>query len=158
MPKARTSLKAEQDDLRSRMRTLGLGYDEIAAEFSRRYRLRPRAAWRHAYGWTLKQAADQINTFTARAGMDPDGKAGMTGPHLCEHEQWPAKSGRKPTPQVLTLLAHVYDTDIHRLLDLDDYEHLSPADLLLLNKSDSQTSRRLHASVPLRGPLSAKLG
>ncbi len=87
MPKARTSLKAEQDDLRSRMRTLGLGYDEIAAEFSRRYRLRPRTAWRHAYGWTLKQAADQINTFTARAGMDPDGKAGMTGPHLCEHEQ-----------------------------------------------------------------------
>jgi hypothetical protein len=33
------------------------GYEEVAVEFARRYRLRPRAAYRHAYGWTLNQAA-----------------------------------------------------------------------------------------------------
>jgi hypothetical protein len=58
----------------------------------------------------------------------------MTASHLCEYEQWPASSGRKPSPQVLALLAHVYDTTIHHLLDLDDWEHLAPADRLLLDK------------------------
>ncbi|WP_322770619.1 hypothetical protein, partial [Frankia sp. Cr1] len=135
MPRARSSLRAEQDELRARMRDLGLGYDEIAAEFSRRFRLRPRAAYRHAFGWTLKQAAEQINTYTARSGMDPAGRAGMTPSHLCEYEQWPAGSGRKLTPLVLALLAHVYNTEIHRLLDFDDHEHLTPADRLLLDRS-----------------------
>ena len=43
----RKEFKAELDDLRERMRKLGLGYDEIAGEIARRYRLRPR----EASGW-----------------------------------------------------------------------------------------------------------
>ncbi|HUY49456.1 MAG TPA: hypothetical protein VMV92_27650 [Streptosporangiaceae bacterium] len=68
MPYAKTSLRAEKRALREKMRALGLGYGEIAAEFARRYRLRPRAAWREAYGWSLTEAARQINIHTAPGG------------------------------------------------------------------------------------------
>jgi hypothetical protein len=108
-------VRAEHDDLRARMRDLGLDYDEVAAEFARRYRLRPRAAYRHAHGWTLTQAAGQVNTHAAQTGLDPTGRASMTASHLCEYEQWPAGSGRKPSPHVLALLAHTYNTSIRHL-------------------------------------------
>jgi hypothetical protein len=139
MPGAKASLRAEQAELRDRMRALGLGYEQIAAEFARRYRLRPRAAWRHAYGWSLNQAADQINATAAKIGLDRDGRAAMSGPHLSEYEQWPGHgpqpTGRKPTPHVLALLAATYGTSaFHDLLDMADFEHLSPTDLLILDK------------------------
>ena len=81
--------KAEMDGLRERMRALGFGYDEIAAEVSRRYQVRPRQAYRLAWGWTQDQAAARFNELAAGEGTDPEGRAGMTGPHLCELEQWP---------------------------------------------------------------------
>jgi hypothetical protein len=49
MPYAKSSLRAEQRALREKMRALGMSHRQIAVEFARRYRLRPRAAWRHAY-------------------------------------------------------------------------------------------------------------
>jgi hypothetical protein len=133
MPGVRPSLRAEQADARSRMRALGLSYDEIAAEFSRRYRLRPRAAFRIAYGWTFTQAAGQINAYRAQVGADSAGRASMTGPRLHDYEKWPAPGARKPTPPMLALLARVYNAEVSRLLDLDDYEHYTAADLLLLD-------------------------
>jgi len=68
---------------------MGLDYRDIAAEFGRRYKLRPRAAWREGYGWSLKESAERINSFRGEVGLDPGGFAGMTAPHLCEHENWP---------------------------------------------------------------------
>ena len=85
----RKGFKAEMDGLRERMRGLGFSYDEIAAEVSRRYQVRPRQAYRLAWGWTLDQAAARFNERAASEGTDPEGRAGMTGPHLCELEQWP---------------------------------------------------------------------
>ena len=113
-----------------------LDYRDIAAEFGRRYRLRPRAAWREAYGWSLQETADRINEFRGDIGLDPGGFAGMTAPHLCEHENWPGHgpevSGRRPTPYLLALLAAVYGCAITDLIDLADREHLPQADLLIL--------------------------
>jgi hypothetical protein len=42
LPMAATqpSLRQQKRDLRARMRTMGLGYQDIAAEFARRYNLR----------------------------------------------------------------------------------------------------------------------
>lgn len=150
MATARMSLREEQDDLRSRMRALGMGHGEIAAEFARRYRLRPRAAWRHAHGWTLSQAARQINDAAARTGFDEDGRAPMTGPRLCEVEKWPAQSRARPTPRVLALLAVAYGAPVGGLLDLDDYENYTAADRLVLSTmtgSGTPTST-LRGSVP----------
>jgi tetratricopeptide (TPR) repeat protein len=138
MPYAKTSLRKEKRGLREKMRAMGLDYRDIAAEFARRYRLRPRAAWREAFGWSLQEAADRINEFRGDIGLDPGGFAGMTASHLCEHENWPGHgaelSGRRPTPYLLALLAAVYGCAVTDLIDLADRERLSPAHLLILDK------------------------
>jgi tetratricopeptide (TPR) repeat protein len=135
---AKTSMRAEKRALREKMRAMGLGYPEIAAELARRYRFRPRAAWREAYGWSLKEAAARINAHSGEVGLDPGGIAAMTAAHLCEHENWPGHgpepSGRRPTPYLLALLAAVYGCAVTDLIDLDDREHLPAADLLILDK------------------------
>jgi hypothetical protein len=127
----RKGFKAELDGLRERMRALEFGCDEIAAEVSRRYRVRPRQAYRLAWGWTQDQAAARFNERAADQGTDPGGRASMTGPHLCEVEKWPGSS-RKPSVYVLCLLAGVYETDVRCLLDLADHESLPQQDRLVL--------------------------
>jgi hypothetical protein len=163
LPYAKTSERAERRTLREKMRALGLSHQQIAFEFGRRYGMRPRSAWRHGHGWSLKQAAERITAYAAQAGLDPSGNTvAMTGPHLCEVEAWPGygskATGRRPTPYLLTLLAAVYDCAIADLLDLADYEHMRPADLLILGKtadrgghSAGQTSPGAQAGEPLRG-------
>jgi hypothetical protein len=137
MAYAKTSLRAEKRALREKMRAMGFGYREIAAELARRYRFRPRAAWREAYGWSLKEAAARINAHSGDIGLDPGGIAAMTAAHLCEHENWPGHgltpTGRKPTPYLLALLAAVNGCAVLDLVDLADREHLPPADLLILD-------------------------
>jgi hypothetical protein len=138
------SRRAEQIELRARMRAAGMTYEDISVEFARRYGLRPRAALRHAHGWTLQEAAGRINAHTARAGTDSQGNAAMTGSRLYEWEAWPGPSGKRPTPQALTLLADVYGTDIHHLLDLDDREHLTAQDQMLINSIPRRDTRDPH--------------
>jgi hypothetical protein len=127
----RKGFKAGLDDLRERMRRLGLGHDEIAAEIARRHRVRPRESYRLAWGWTLSHAAERFNALAAQQGTDPQARAVMTGPHLCEYERWP-DGGRKPSVYVLLTLAWLYDTDVLCLLDLADHEDLDPKDRLAL--------------------------
>jgi transcriptional regulator with XRE-family HTH domain len=127
----RKGFKAELDDVRERMRGLGFGYDEIAAEIARRHRVRPRQSYRLARGWTLNHAAERFNALAARQGTDPQARAGMTGAHLCEYEQWPG-SERRPSVHVLLALARLYDTDALCLLDLADHESPAPKDRLAL--------------------------
>ena len=138
MPYAKTSLRKEKRGLREKMRAMGLDYRDIAAEFARRYRLRPRAAWREAYGWSLQETADRINEFRGDIGLDLGGFAGMTASHLCEYENWPGHgsepSGRRPTPYLLALLGAVYGCAAADLIDLGDREQLPPAQLLILDK------------------------
>jgi transcriptional regulator with XRE-family HTH domain len=125
------SVKAEVDAARERMRGMGFGYAEIAAELSRRYRLRPRKAYRVAYGWTLDQAAARFNARAAGETTGPQPPANMTSSHLCEYEQWPF-GGRRPFVYILLVLAKVYDTDVSCLLDFADHENISPADRMTL--------------------------
>jgi tetratricopeptide (TPR) repeat protein len=138
MAYAKTSERREKRLLREQMRSMGLGYRDIAAEFARRYKTRPRAAWRDAYGWSLQDTADRINEFRGDTGLDPGGLAAMTAPHLSEYETWPGHrpepSGRRPTPYLLAVLAAVYDCTVTDLIDLADRQHLRPADLLILDK------------------------
>ena len=149
----RKGFKAELDGLRERMRALGFGYGEIAAEVSRRYQVRPRQAYRLAWGWTQDQAAARFNERAASEGTDPDGRAGLTGPHLCELEQWP-NSERKPSVYVLCLLAGVYDTDVLCLLDLADHESLPQQDRLVLMRRlpvETRFGERVLALAEARG-------
>jgi hypothetical protein len=133
MANAKISERREKRLLREQMRSMGLDYRDIAAEFARRYKTRPRAAWREAYGWSLQDTADRINSFRGNTGLDPGGIASMTSPHLSEYETWPghgpAPAGRRPNPYLLAVLAAVYDCTVTDLIDLTDREHLPPADL-----------------------------
>jgi hypothetical protein len=131
------------------MRALGMSHRQIAVEFARRYRLRPRAAWRHAYGWSQTEAAEQISTNAVHAGLGPDGTTvTMTGPHLCEYENWPGEgpepAGRRPTPYLLSLLAAMYGCTVHDLLDVADYEHMPSADRLIIGKSAPADGQHRH--------------
>ena len=127
----RKGFKAELDGLRERLRGLGFSYDEIAAEVGRRYRVRPREAYRLAWGWSLEQAAARFNERAARADADPEARASLTGSRLCEYETWP-RGARKLSVYVLGMLAEVYETDVGCLLDLADHESLLQQDRLVL--------------------------
>jgi len=123
--------KAELDGLRERMRGLGFCSDEIGAEMGRRYRLRPRQAYRLAWGWSLDQAAARFNDRAARQDADPDARASLTASRLSEFEHWP-RSSRKPSVYVLVMLAEIYQTDVLCLLDLAGHESLPQQDRLVL--------------------------
>src|SRR5260370_36985022 len=71
MPYAKSSMRGEQRALREKMRALGMSHRQITVRFARRYQLRPRAAWRHAYGWSTTEAADHIATHAAHAWLGP---------------------------------------------------------------------------------------
>lgn len=131
VPAGRKGFKAELDGLRERMRAVGFNFDEIAAELARRYRLRPREAYRLAYGWTLESAAARFNAHAAKENADPEACASLTGSRLCEYEKWP-DSTRKPSIYVLCVLARIYETDVLCLLDLADHESLPQHDRLVL--------------------------
>ena len=153
MPYAKTSLRAEQRVLREKMRAVGMSHRQIAVEFARRYRLRPRAAWRHAYGWSQTEAAEQISNYAAHAGLGPDGTTvTMTGPHLCEYENWPGEgpepAGRRPTPYLLSQLAAVYGCNVHDLLDVADFEHMPSADRVIAGKSAPTAGQHGHGQEP----------
>jgi len=105
MPNARTSTRGEQRALREKMRELGMSRGQIAVEFARRYRLRPRATWRHAYGWSLTEAAEQINAYAARAGLGGGSAVAMTAAHLCEHENWPGQAAGETCRRANQVLA-----------------------------------------------------
>jgi hypothetical protein len=141
MPYPKTSLRAEQRALREKMRELGMSHRQIAVEFARRYQLRPRAAWRNAYGSSLTETAGRISAYAGRAGLGNGYTVAMTGAHLSEHENWPGEgtepTGRRPTPYLLSLLVAVYGCAVQDLLDVADYEHMPATDRLVLDKAAS---------------------
>jgi hypothetical protein len=129
MPAQAASVKQRQRRVRDRMLGLGMSRAGIAREMGQQFGLRPRAAWRIAYGWTLDDAADQFNALPV-AGDVTAGRA-LTGARLSEWECWPV-GGRKPSVGSLLLLAAVYQAPVLDLLDLDDREALPAADLAAL--------------------------
>lgn len=157
-------VRADKRALREKMRAMGLDYREIGAELARRYRLRPRTAWREAYGWSLNEAARRINDHTGDIGLDPGGISSMSASHLCEYEAWPGQApkqsgrkpdGRRPTPYLLALLAAVYGCAVLELIDVADREHLPPGDLLVLDKYSQARpvpGRRAPTTVPHQRP------
>jgi hypothetical protein len=129
----RKGFKAELDSLRERMSAQGFRHDEIAAEIGRRYRVRPREAYRLAWGWSLEKAAARFNEHACRQEADAEGRASLTGSRPSEFEHWP-RTARKPSVYVLVMLAEIYQTDVLCLLDFADHESLPQPDLLVLTR------------------------
>jgi len=152
VPAGRKEFRAELDRLRQRMHDLGFSHDEIAAEVARRYRARPREAYRLAGGWTLEHAAERFNSRAA--GEDgQEARVSLTGPVLREFEKWP-DSMRKPSVTELLVLAKVYQTDVLCLLDLADHESLPRHERLVLlrrPRTGSPFGEKLVALMEARG-------
>jgi hypothetical protein len=126
------SQRAGQRKLREQMRGLGMSRAEIAAEMARQYKLRPRTAWRIAWGWTLEESAERYNALRARSA--PEAVTSLTGSRLSEWENWPF-STRKPSITGLCLLAEIYQCGVLDLIDVQDREKLPAAELLTLGKA-----------------------
>jgi hypothetical protein len=123
----------EQAHWRTSMLADGKTHSEIAAAFARRYGLRPRTAYRVAHGWTFVAAVARINAYATRMAIVADGKTVMTVPRLWEIEHLPrADRSCNLTAYRLALLAAVYETSIHDLLDDADRDHLRPEARLLI--------------------------
>ena len=141
-----TSVRAGQRKLREQMRGLGMSRAEIAAEMARRYKLRPRAAWRIAWGWTLEEAAERYNTL--RTKDDAQAVSSLTGSRLSEWENWPL-STRKPPITGLHLLAEIYHAGVLDLIDVCDREKLPAPELLTLGKTGAlPTGQHSHHGQP----------
>jgi hypothetical protein len=136
---SKNSVRKDKQALRERMLADGRAQRQIAGEFGSLFGLRPRAAWRESRGWSLTEAARRINLYRAAAGIDPAGCAGLTAAHLSEHETWPGHgakpAGRRPSLQLLAVLASVYDCDLSDLIDPADRAHLPAADLLIIGST-----------------------
>lgn len=138
--KSDASPKAEREQLRDRMRTLGCSVPQIAVEMARRFGLRPRVAWRYALGWPQWKLAQRYNTAHPGTRLS-DGR-------VSEFENWP-HGGSRPSLRYLTRLAATYGHGCTptQLVDADDLEHLHPDDRPLLTSAP--------ALLPTDGPDSA---
>src|SRR5580658_3495713 len=119
VPEHNASQRAGQRKLREQMRGLGMSRAEITAEMARRYKLRPRTAWRIAWGWTLAEAAARYNALRARSA--PEAVTSLTGSRLSGWETWPFSS-RKPSITGLCLPAEIYQCSVLDLIDVQDRE------------------------------------
>jgi hypothetical protein len=117
--------EAELDGLRQWMRELGYGPAAIAAEFGRRYGIRPREGYRLAQGWSLEEAAERFNEHADQQDMDRQER--LTGSRLAELERWP-DTPETPPVQVLFALAEIYGADVLSLLDCADHQNLPQPD------------------------------
>ena len=116
MARSARSLREEAEQLRRE----GWTYQRIAADWTRRYRLNPRVAFRLAHGLTQAQVAERWNDLWP----DPVPK---TAKHISYWEVWPAPGGRAPSLDTLNKLAMIYQCAAGDLLGGEDYTHLDPA-------------------------------
>lgn len=116
---------------------------EVADELQRQFRFRPREALRHAHGWTQNEVAARFAHVAARAaGRRPMRAPAVTeeaGTRIGEYERWPA-GGRQPSVYVLVVLAQVYATTVHRLLDAQDWQALPVRDRIVATSLTGATA------------------
>lgn len=123
--------RTQREALRDEMLAIGCRHLDIAIEMRARWAMRPRESWRHAYGWTLQQLADRINT----AASGPDSALAADASLVGKWEKWPY-GGRRPTVRALTLLGQVFRCEIDELLDLDDRRELPESELRLISRPE----------------------
>jgi transcriptional regulator with XRE-family HTH domain/tetratricopeptide (TPR) repeat protein len=137
--------------VREGLLVLGLSVEQIAGVFVLHHKLRPRAAYRHALGWTQEEAAERI------CGELPDSEGrdqSLVSTHVSRYEAWP-DGGRKPPEHHLRAMAQAYGTSVADLLDSRDREKLGDQEIQRLVADVPVRSRRGSASAPqhVRTPL-----
>jgi NB-ARC domain len=123
----------ERDQLRESLQQQNRTPEQIAAAMARQFGDRPRAAWRHAYGWTQQDVADRYNQKVK------DKQNSMTAHRISDFERWPINgAGVKPTVvPTLAVLAKIYATSVSKLVDRHDRRNMSNGELIGLAIIDS---------------------
>lgn len=120
MPSLTRSIRQQQRDLASTLRSRQKTWAEVAAAFCKEYGVNVRAALRMARGWSQRDAADRWN---ARWPDDP-----KTFKNFSYWEQWPAATGHAPSLAVLARLAELYECSLADLVaDCADFRRRDTA-------------------------------
>lgn len=135
MAQTKTGSRADRESLRVAMLAQGCGIDEIATEMRVRWGFALRAAYRHANGLTLDQAADRCNTVAN------DADARISGSRVCDWEGWP-QAGRRPSAFNLLVLAKSYGTHPRRLISPDEWDALDERERLILTELDPSNRKQ----------------
>lgn len=126
--------------LRREMLRMGCTPDAVARQIGRRWQIRPREAYRHAYGWSQDEVARQFAGVVARLevartrsgpGAPPPTAPAISGSRIGEYERWPL-GGRRPSVYALLVLAEVFEVPVHQLLDYQDHRALPETDRAVL--------------------------
>ncbi|MGV4923684.1 helix-turn-helix domain-containing protein [Streptomyces sp. BHT-5-2] len=121
--------RAAADQLRAAMNKADCTPAQIAIEFRGQFGIRPRAAWRLAHGLTLQEVADRVNDLAStRPGVAVAADASLAA----RWEKWPSRTGRRPTPSVLVVLAEVFGCTAEELIDFKDRQAMPPGELQIL--------------------------
>jgi hypothetical protein len=114
------SHKQQREQLVRSLRASGASWVETAAALQQRFRVNARVAFRHAHGWSQRQAADEWNKRW------PDEL--KTFKAFSYWEMWPSGTGHAPSFDNLGKLAELYKCSVSDLLvDLPDFRHLDTA-------------------------------
>jgi hypothetical protein len=138
-----TSAKARREHLRESLLSQGVALPGVASEIATTFRVRPRVAWRYAMGWPQWKLVQQMRT------TNPD--LAISESRVSEWESWPY-GGTKPSLTILGALARTFGhgCTVSDLLDDADREQLSPADLMVVERSADRSERVI--MVPSTGP------
>lgn len=145
MAVAKSGSRVDRDALRAAMLAQRCGVDEIAAEMRARWAFPVRAAYRHANGLTLDQAADRCNAVAN------DADTRTTGSRICDCEGWP-QTGRRPSAFNLVVLAKAYGTHARRLITPDEWQALDERERLLLTEVGGSPNGQQSPNGQLRRP------
>ncbi|SMD01154.1 helix-turn-helix domain-containing protein [Lentzea albidocapillata] len=114
------SLRQEQAALSATARSQHRTWIEIARNFSERYGVNMRTAFRLARGWTQREAAEHWNIR-----WPTDTKSSKTFSYW---ETWPSPTGHEPSIGVLNRLAELYECSTSDLVsDCADFRSSDPA-------------------------------
>jgi hypothetical protein len=122
---AARSVRAERERVREALLARGCTTAQVAAELVRRFRTRPRLAWRHALGWAQWKLVQEY--------LAANSEARLTESRVSEYESWPF-GGVKPPMEYLAGLAVTFRCQVTDLVDDADREYLTAAELLLVGE------------------------